>query len=415
MSITHTAGQVLGYQKFAQFYMDPMETVMLLKGYSGTGKSTLVQHMIAELPKLNSMIQLIDPNFVPYEVVLTATTNQAAEALAFASGIPNTMTIHSKLGLRVDRDFQTGKTKLIISNGAPKAVRCLLFIDEASYIDQHTLSLIFEQVENCKIIFIGDPGQLTPVMSSYMPAFNMDKNQIELTEAVRQNEDSPLRPIIEGLRKAVFYNVFPKIKLTPGVVEWRNQQDFEAEAFNVFNQPDAPSTKILAYTNDKVTYYNNLLSTQILGSSVPLVGQKMIVNSMVTNRSSTCKTQEEVMLESVKPTTEYGVPGYEVKLHKKAGWYFLPKTLGLWKARYKQAQKEEDFIAMETIDLRWIDLRPSFACTINKSQGSTYHTIFIDLNDVSVVRTGNALARYLYVGLSRASHRVVMTGDLIKR
>lgn len=412
--ITYTAGQDSGYQKFTDFYLDPMETVMLLKGYSGTGKSTLVQRMIQELPKLNQMMTLIDPDFKPYEVCLTATTNQAAEALAIACGINDTGTVHSLLGLRVHRDWGSGKTKLVISNGAPGKTRALIFIDEASYIDQTLLELIFKQVEDCKLVFIGDPGQLTPVQSNYMPAFKMDKNTIELTEPVRQDDSSPLKPLIAGFRKAVFEGTFPKISLHPGHIEYMDQAAFEAEAFRVFNLPDAPIAKVLAYTNDRVTYYNNLLSTQIHGTSVPLKDQRMINNSMVTNRASTIKTGEEVLLESVQACTDlYDTPGYRLTLRGKPGSYFLPESRALHKAAAKKAKEREDWSNLEIIDTIWIDLRPAFSCTINKSQGSTYHTVFIDLNDVNKTRTADALARMLYVGTSRAQVRVVYTGDLV--
>jgi ATP-dependent exoDNAse (exonuclease V) alpha subunit len=64
----------------------------------------------------------------------------------------------------------------------------------------------------------------------------------------------------------------------------------------------------------------------------------------------------------------------------------------------------------------WIDLRPSFAQTVNKSQGSTYDIVMIDLNDIcSKCRTLEQLARILYVALSRGRSRIIMTGDLRRK
>lgn len=60
-----------------------------------------------------------------------------------------------------------------------------------------------------------------------------------------------------------------------------------------------------------------------------------------------------------------------------------------------------------------IDLRPSFACTVTKSQGSTFDWVFIDLDDICKrIHHPNQLARALYVAFSRARQGVIMTGDM---
>jgi ATP-dependent exoDNAse (exonuclease V) alpha subunit len=58
-------------------------------------------------------------------------------------------------------------------------------------------------------------------------------------------------------------------------------------------------------------------------------------------------------------------------------------------------------------------LRAAYAQTINKSQGSTYDRVFIDLDDLARCSSGDQLARMLYVGFSRARHQVFLTGDLV--
>ena len=58
------------------------------------------------------------------------------------------------------------------------------------------------------------------------------------------------------------------------------------------------------------------------------------------------------------------------------------------------------------------DLRIAYAGTAHKSQGSTYHTVYIDLSDLRVCRDPQELARLLYVAVSRATTRVVFYGSL---
>lgn len=407
-----TKGQQEGYKKFADFYLDPMESVFLIKGFPGTGKSTLIKYLIQQLDKLNATMRLIDPAFVPYDVKLTATTNPAAEALAISTGINDTKTVHSLLGLRLFRDFKTGKTKLMISDGFPKAYRCLIVVDEASYLDQYTLGLIFEQIDDCKIVFVGDPDQLKPVTSSYMPAFNMDKNQIELTEMVRQGNNSPLTPVIEGFREAVRKGVFPKIKLAPGILEHVDQDTFETVAYKVFSKPDGPSSKILTYTNDRAIYYNNRMSEWITGTTEPQVGQRMFVNDAVHNNTERLNNNQEVMLEGVVMATRYGIAGYDIRLRGKYKDYFLPTSRTAKKSLIKNLIEDGEYQTAQEVEGSWVDLRPAFSSTVNKAQGSTYHTIFLDINDIAHRNhTADAIARLMYVGCSRASHRLMLTGD----
>ena len=60
----------------------------------------------------------------------------------------------------------------------------------------------------------------------------------------------------------------------------------------------------------------------------------------------------------------------------------------------------------------WIDLRAQHACTIDKSQGSTYAQVFIDLDDIAKCNISSQVARMCYVAVSRARHKVYLTGDL---
>ena len=53
-----------------------------------------------------------------------------------------------------------------------------------------------------------------------------------------------------------------------------------------------------------------------------------------------------------------------------------------------------------------------FASTVNKAQGSTYDTVYLDLNDIGKCQDRDQVNRMLYVGVSRAKHKVVFTGDI---
>lgn len=410
-----TKGQLEGYDLFARFFMDPMENVMCLKGWSGTGKSTLVQYILMMIPKLNDMIKLLDPEYKPMDICLTATTNPAAEALYTSIDmLMETSTVHSKLGLIPLTDYRTGKKTLSIKRGAEKLVNTVLFIDEASYIDQLMLSLIFKQVENCKLVFIGDHGQLTPITSTYMPAFEMNRNEIELTEPVRQAPGTPLSKLIMDLRDTVFTGNWHKFELDNETLRRVDQPTFEHMAQQAFTNPDKVGTsKILTYSNNGVNHYNNLMTQQIDGQSDVYEGQRMVANEFANLGASSIKNGEEVLVEHVEISTDFDVEGYHLQLRNKAGTYFMPKRAGDKKSRLSKARAAEEWDVVKIITDEWVDLRPTYACTVNKAQGSTFNTGFIDLNDICAkARTGNQLARLLYVGISRFRDRVIFTGDM---
>jgi ATP-dependent exoDNAse (exonuclease V) alpha subunit len=92
---------------------------------------------------------------------------------------------------------------------------------------------------------------------------------------------------------------------------------------------------------------------------------------------------------------------------------FLPVSLEAKKQRLREAEAQGDLSTVALINKTWIDLRAAYACTINKSQGSTYDKVFIDLDDLKRCNQPNTLARLLYVAVSRARYQVIFTGDLV--
>lgn len=409
-----TPSQERGYNTFLPFYLDPNQTVMLLKGYSGTGKTTLVKYLMEQLPMMDQMAKLVAPDYVPPEIILTATTNQAAEAFSLAVGYkPVASTIYSACQLRVVKDYKTRESNLVAYGDGLE--NKLVFIDEASFLDAEALSKILAQCYKCKIVFIGDPAQLTPVGSEKMPVFEMNACEIELTDLVRFT-GGVMETFMGSLRAAVMEGNWSKFPLTPGVIDRLDRKAFNAEALRLFSEEKDKQIKILAYTNDRVTAFNNYLSKKILGSVIPQVGQKMLVNEAVQSNACRCTANEEVIIETIEPAVEYSYPGHTVRFLGKGGYFFMPKNRGDKEKAHQQAVYDDDYQAMKIILDTWIELRPAFAQTINKSQGSTYDIIMIDLDDVcSMTRTLEQLARLLYVGLSRARSRIIMTGDLRRK
>lgn len=414
-AITLTPDQQNALEKFTQFLTDPSEQVFVLEGYSGTGKTTLVKTLLDQLPKLQKTAKLINPKARNYEVELTATTNKAAENFGMITGM-GVATIHSWLGLRVSTDYQTNVTKLVPSKQNAFKENYLLFIDEASYIDKELLGWIFKLTRNCKVVFMGDPAQLTPVKSSNTPVFEAAHfMKAQLSQVVRQAEGNPIVDLSTKFRETVNSGEFFQFVPDGHHIQYMDRDTFNKAVEQEFCRADwrYNHSKFLAWTNKRVIDYNHHIRDRALGDPNFQVGDYAVCNKFVSANKKTIKTDQLVCITHIGPDTEFhGVKGNKVTLDYQIELFF-PKSLEAKKAALKEFRANGWLDLVEEIENRWVDLRAAYACTINKSQGSTFDRVFIDLDDIARCNSGDQIARMLYVGVSRAREQVFLTGDLI--
>jgi len=410
--ITLTTDQQNALDKIHSFILDPVETVFVLSGYSGTGKSTLVKSVIDQLPDFMKTASLIDPSLEDYEVVLTATTNKAAEAFSALTKM-EVRTIHSFLGLRVSTDYRTNTTRLVPSTNEHKE-NYILFIDEASYVDKHLLRHIFKLTKHCKIVFIGDPAQLTPVKETETPVFAANFMGAQLSQVVRQAEGNPIIDLSTKFRNTVNTGEFFKFTPDGVAIQYLEREAFNQAILTEFTRPEwrHQDSKILGWTNKCTIGYNHWVRDQVKGSPHFQVDDYAVCNKHVAANRVTLKTDQLVRITGISEDLHrHGVLGNQYTLDNYFN-VFGPKSVEERNARVKKARAEDDYHTVEDIESCWIDLRAAYACTINKSQGSTYDRVFIDLDDIKRCNSGNQIARMLYVAVSRARHQVFLTGDI---
>lgn len=411
-SIILTTDQQAALDAFIKFLTNPMEPVFVLSGYSGTGKSTLVKEIVNRYSQLMQSAKLIDPSIKILNVVLTATTNKAAESLTHVTGEP-VSTIHSFLGLAVKTDFETGKTQLVCRTKEIK-YDSLIFIDEASYVDRQLLELIFKLTKHCKIVFMGDPAQLTPVMSSNTPVFDAGFPGAHLSQVVRQAEGNPIIELSTLFRETVNTGEFFSFKPDGQAIKHLPRDAFNQAIIDEFNQPNwhYKDSKVLGWTNKCAVNFNHAIQDVVKGTPEFVVGDYAVCNKYVSSNRISFKTDQLVCITSIsEPVVESGVSGRYYGLDGKVS-FFCPNSLKEKNDRIKIARAKEDFDLIERADTQWIDLRAAYACTINKAQGSTFDRVFIDLDDIRRCNSGDQIARMMYVGVSRARHQVILTGDL---
>lgn len=410
--LTLTEDQQAALEAFTSFIANPESEVFVLAGYAGTGKSTLVNYLLSELPKIIETTQMINQDETDWEVVLTATTNKAAEALA---GITNGLvsTIHSHLKIIPQKDLQTGKSSLMIREDAGLRTHEILFIDEASYIDHELLQLIFECVDNCKIVFIGDPAQLTPVNSNKTPVFTAGFKTAQLSEVVRQAKGNPIIDLATTFRTTVNTGLWEQVTVDGQHIVHLPRDDFDRAVLAEMSRPDwhHNDSKVLAWTNKAVIAYNQGIRNILQGVPHLEVGDYAVCNEYINKGRQSIKTDQTVMVTDIEEATQHGVEGWLVELDRNSD-FFLPASRDKKKALISEARAENNYTLLQYIERNWIDLRAQYACTINKSQGSTYDRVFIDLDDMAKCRNRNLLARMLYVAVSRAREQVFLTGNV---
>ena len=396
------------------------DPIMVIKGYAGTGKSTMIKAFMDDLENTEIGLKLIDPSYVPRTILMCAPTHKAVDVLRtlFLGSSPKPLfTTQSLFGMRLERQ-PNGTSKMVHS---PRNVKfrehSLIIVDEASYIDGQLLSVISQCAldTKSKVVFMGDPAQLTPVESAQSPVFCAGFPEAVLTEIVRQDPSSKLQQMIADYRNSVSTGVLPSITVAPPEIHFVDDKD-EAqqllrEEFCSGNWHPGAS-RVLAWTNQRVVAYNEWLEKQITGTPEFKVGQYYICNSGVTINQKLLPASSEVLIvEAIeRGAVQLGVPGDWLGLSTSTHGIvrvFAPTDFVAWQAALRNWRKVEDFQSIAQASA-WVDLRNLYASTVNKAQGSTYDKVFIDLKDISACRSRTQRARLMYVAASRARKEVVL-------
>lgn len=397
---------------------------LIISGPGGVGKTFLMAHMIdTVLPQYQSTCSMlgIEPEYD--SVVMTATTNKAAEVLAQNTQRP-AETIHSFLNLKVQDDFNTGQSKLIKTGAWYVHKKKIIFIDECSMIDTPLSRMINEGTVNCKVIYVGDHSQLAPVMEKLSPIYLKDLPQYNLTEPMRNAHQPALMAVCQQLRDTVETGVFRPIQIVPGVIDWVSDEEAEQAVQQGFWTEN--NNRILAYTNKRVTEFNDYIRDLRQYSAQYVIGEELINNSMVKIGKAALSVEEEVRIidlseetHNIEISTDVNLEVRYADLQSHHGNILLKVPLPVDKTHYaglvKYYQRTKNWNRYFYLKNTFPDLRPRDSATVHKSQGSTYDTVFIDLSNLSSCPQPNLAARLLYVAFTRAKSRVVLFGSLSKK
>jgi exodeoxyribonuclease-5 len=192
------------------------ESVMLLKGYAGTGKTTLVSAFVKTLKDKN------------INTVLLAPTGRAAKVLGNYSS-KQAYTIHKEIyKIKYDKE---GNERLVLRENEHQ--NTIFFVDESSMIydvqpvanamslfqDTNLLFNLFAYVEqgtNCRLVLIGDTAQLPPVGLPYSPALDAEYLRDNFSKLVFNCE---LKEVVRQVKKSGILHNATKIRSLIGKQE----------------------------------------------------------------------------------------------------------------------------------------------------------------------------------------------------
>jgi exodeoxyribonuclease V len=244
---------------------DPEERLFILKGYAGTGKTTLMRTLASCLPSFNM------------RAVLAAPTGRAAKVLQ-GQLKRRAYTLHRMLYLTV-RDPAGGFKRIKRPN---KGTNRVYIVDEASMLgDIGESRTLFEdllhfvtQGEDCRLILVGDEAQLPPVGQDFSPAllprhirdhYGWRIRGAALFEVMRQVQGSSILTNATVLRDALRLTPpqFPTLHQGPQV---RRLQDAHEvfEALESAYQGGAHDAVVITRSNQRAVAYNRQIRGQLL-------------------------------------------------------------------------------------------------------------------------------------------------------
>ena len=422
----------------------PSDSVFLLNGYAGTGKTSVTGALVRALRE------------VGMPSVLLAPTGRAAKVFgAFARH--QAYTIHRRIYKAAPTGMGYGWGE-VADNTARNTV---FIVDEASMIgagDERGGNLLEDLVhyvysgENCRLILLGDTAQLPPVGSVESPAMNADAlralglkvSRATLTATARQQKGSGILYNATWLRRAMASAELPELKLTVtgfDDVSVVAPEDLPEQIENAYALDGVEETLLITRSNRMATDYNRAIRARVLYIEEELEREELLIVAK-NNYYWTRKNKEVdfiangdvVKVARVKSTeTRYGLRFADVELimpdrgntvieAKLMLETLKTETAGMTQDDYNRLyygliDDPEMFPADMPYELRVAKLRDNpywnalqvkyaYAATCHKAQGGQWTNVFVDLSYVPPEAMGVEFYRWLYTAVTRARKRL---------
>ena len=426
------------------------DSLFLLKGYAGTGKTTTIGAFVNSLWTAGK------------KSVLLAPTGRAAKVIAVYSKKP-AFTIHKKIYF--PKKQSNGSVAFVLQ---PNKHRNTIFIvDEASMIPdgkQHQqlfdssslledlISYVYSGI-NCKLIFMGDTAQLPPVKLDVSPAlekdtlayqFNKTVTEIELDEVMRQHENSGILANATFLRLLLKneHNNFSFDLNYPDIKRLEDGYDVEDAIVSAYDNFGVEDTAFIVRSNKRANQYNQQIRYNIRGQENEISSGDyiMIVKNNYYWLPESSKAGfiangdicEVLKIFSIKELYGFKFAEVEIRMIDYPDMHPFETVLLLdtltsespsltyeESNRLYQAVKEDyadekskykQFLAIKKNKyFNALQVKFSYAMTCHKSQGGQWKTVFIEqpyLPD----GVSKEYFRWLYTAITRAQEKLFLIG-----
>jgi ATP-dependent exoDNAse (exonuclease V) alpha subunit len=446
---TPTLQQMELFNLLHQFLISTEEdTCFILKGYAGTGKTTVLAALVKLLKNYN------------YQSVLLAPTGRAAKVMSNYSG-RKAFTIHKK----IYRKKSAVTPDMAFSSAANLHENTLFIIDEASMISAESnsngTSLLHNLVEyvynerNCKLLLIGDTAQLPPVGSELSVAlepkllkdlFHLRIFSYELTEVMRQEKNSGILENVTAMRNLIRAEEaeYPQI-ITKGFKDiYRMTGERLEEGLNyAYNKYGIENTLVICRSNKNANTYNQQVRARILYREEELTGGDLVM--VVRNNYFWLQDQEENstsfiangdigQLKRVRNIRElYGFMFADVQIEftDYADGLTLDCTVmlntlytetpSLSQAEnqrfYEEVMKDYEHISSRQKKMEELKANPYFnalqikfayAVTCHKAQGGQWDAVFVDQGYLTDEMLNTDFLRWFYTACTRATKELFL-------
>ncbi len=433
------------------------ERIFLLRGYAGTGKTSLIAAMVRAMHKLQQ------------KTVLLAPTGRAAKVIAAYSGFP-AYTIHK----RIYRQKSMGEAAFTISFNTQQ--NTLFIVDEASMIANDAeqrgfgtgrlLDDLIKYVYNgqhCALLLIGDNAQLPPVGQANSPALEADHlagyglnvTQHQLTTVARQALESGILTyatrIREYLREKhspapedIFADLrpqSPKPKAQSPSLDIRkiSGEEMLEEIERAYREVGVEETIVVTRTNKRMNLYNQGIRARILWKEDEISASDRL---MVTKNNYFWTRNYEGIdflangdmfeIRRIRNFRElYGFRFADASL--QAVDYDWEIDVIIWLDTLTTEAPEQNYVLQNTLFNRIaedypeirsrkelvktimqseyfnaLQVKHAYAVTCHKAQGGQWKRVFIDQGIIAEEHLGTDYLRWLYTALTRAREQVFL-------
>lgn len=428
------------------------DSVFLLKGYAGTGKTSVVSSLVSVLPKIKG------------DTVLLAPTGRAAKVLASYAG-KKAYTIHKKIyRLQTSSD---GSMQIVLQQNKHK--NTFFIVDEASMIawgstaSQSTLfgganlledllQFVYNQ-NNCRLILVGDTAQLPPVKSNESPALNksfLEKRftfrviEHELKEVVRQAQSSGILYNATRIREMLSKSEagFPKFKLAGFEDVIRVQgQDAADEVNDAYISSGNEEALTICRSNKRANMFNKHIRQRVLFLEDEINAGDLLM--VVKNNYFWLPQQSEAgfiangdileLKRILRFESLYGFrfadvsarmidypdePDLEVKvllntLETEGPALQQKEASALFEAvseDYQHIPNKRTRMAhiRNNAYLNALQVKYAYAMTCHKAQGGQWENVFIEMGYLPDKKPDTEYLRWLYTALTRSTKKVFL-------